>query len=119
MYRPPKPNSAFSPDLQNLLSILCTTSANITILGDMNIHVDTPSPHPAAEFLQLPDSLNLKQHVDVPTHSKGHRLDLVITNSTPINKLQLYDLGVSDHYTISMELPFPSPHSKPKRQIHF
>ncbi|KAM3870716.1 uncharacterized protein ACN63O_004795 [Diretmus argenteus] len=89
------------------------------ILGDINIHVNNPSCHFAAEFLQVLDCHNLQQHVAVPTHSKGHTLDLVITNSAPVNNLQVHDLGVSDHKAISMELPFPSPHTKPKRQIHF
>ena len=48
-------------------------------------------------------------------HAKGHTLDLVITNSAPISNLLVYDLGVSDHKTISMELYFQSPLSKPKR----
>lgn len=87
---------------------------NISLLENMNIHVDTPSYHLAAEFLQLLDCLNLKQRVDVPTHSRGHTLDQVITNCTPINELLVYDLGVSDHKTISMELFFPSPHTKSK-----
>ena len=118
-YRPPKSNSAFIPEISDLLTTLCTSSANIIILGDINIHVDTPSCLPAAEFLQLLDSLNLQQHVDVPTHSKGHTLDLVISNSAPISNLLVYDLGVSDHKVVSMELPFPSPYTKPKRQIQF
>ena len=119
IYRPPKPNSAFIPEMSDLLTTLCTTSANTIILGDLNIHVDTPSCQPAADFLQLLDSLNLQQHVDAPTHSRGHTIDLVISNSAPISNLQVYDLGVSDHRVVSMELPFPSSHTKPKRQIHF
>ena len=99
IYRPPKSNSAL---IQKYL-----------------IWVDTPSCPPAAEFLQLLDSLNLQQHVDVPTHSKGHTLDLVISNSAPISNLLVYNLGVSDHKIVSMELPFPPPYAKPKRQIHF
>ncbi|XP_055022551.1 uncharacterized protein LOC129412584 [Boleophthalmus pectinirostris] len=110
IYRPPKPNSAFIPEMADLLSTLCTTSANTIILGDINIHVDSPSCKPAADFLQLLDTFNLQQHVDVPTHSRGHTLDLVISNSAPISNLQVYDLGVSDHKVVSMELPFPSPH---------
>ena len=109
----------FIPEISDLLTTLCTTSANIIILGDLNIHVDTPSCHFAADFLQLLDSLNLQQHVDVPTHSRGHILDLVITNSSPIRNILVYDLGVSDHKVVSMKLPFPSNHFKPKRQIHF
>ena len=50
IYRPPKPNQAFIPEINELLTTLCTTSAHTVILGDLNIHVDTPSCHPAAEF---------------------------------------------------------------------
>lgn len=119
IYRPPKPNSAFIDEMHDLLTTLGPTSANLLILGDMNIHVDTPACHSAAKFLQLLDCLNLTQHVDVPTHSRGHTLDLVITDSVSINNLQVHDLGLSDHKLISMELPFLPPHSKPKRQISF
>lgn len=66
------------------------------ILGDLNIHVNTPSNHFAAKFLELLDC-KLKQDLEVPTHSKGHILDLVITDSISISNLQVYDLGVSDH----------------------
>ncbi|KAF3701594.1 High affinity copper uptake protein 1 Copper transporter 1 Solute carrier family 31 member 1 [Channa argus] len=75
--------------MHELLSTFCTASPNMLILGDLNIHVDTPSNHSAAEFLELLDCLNLKQKVEVPTHSKGHILDLVITDSVPISNLQM------------------------------
>lgn len=118
IYRPPKQNPAFISEINEFLTSFCTTSANIVILGDFNIHVDTPSCHPAVDFLQLLDNLNLKQHVDVPTHNRGHTLDLVITDSVPIENLLVYDLGVSDHKVISLEVNF-SHFIKPKRQIHF
>lgn len=106
IYRPPKQNSAFIAEINEFLTSLCTTSANIVILGDLNIHIDTPSCHLAVDFLQLLDGLNLKQHVDVPTHNRGHTLNLVITNSAPTENLLVYDLGVSDHKVISMEVNF-------------
>jgi len=74
IYRPPKPNPAFISEINELLSSVCTTSANTVILGDLNIHVDTPSRQPPADFLQLLDVLNLKQHVDVPTHTIWRRV---------------------------------------------
>ena len=90
--------------MSNLLTTFCTSSADVIILGEMNIHVDTPSCSFATEFLQLLDCFNLKQLVDVPTHN----LDLLITNSAPLTNLQVYDLGVSDHKAISMDLTSPS-----------
>ncbi|KAL6490182.1 hypothetical protein MHYP_G00005270 [Metynnis hypsauchen] len=105
--------------MYNLLSPLCTTSANIIIIGDINIHVNNPSCRFAAEFLQMLDCFSLRQLVDVPTHSRGHTLDLVITDSAPVRNLSVYDLGVSDHRVVSMELPILSLSMKPKRQICF
>lgn len=98
IYRPLKPNPTFLPELQDLLSTFCTSSANIMILGDFNIHVDTPACFSVAEFLHLLDCSNLQQHVDMPTHSKWHTLDLTITNSIPILNIQTYDLGLSSKH---------------------
>ncbi len=119
IYRPPKPNPRFIQEMYNLLSTFCSTFSNIIILGDFNIHVNTSSCHLASEFLQLPDCLNLRQHVDVPTHTRGNTLDLVITDFAPISAPSVFDMGVDDHKVISMELHFPSPHIKPKREICF
>ncbi len=116
IYRPPKQNSVFISELHDLLTTLCTISTNIIILGDFNIHADTPSCHFAA---LRQDCLNLQKHVDVPTHFRGHILDLVISNLAPISNLLVYELGVSDHKAISMELPLPSSYTKDKRQICF
>jgi len=65
------------------------------------------------------DSFNLRQHIDVHTHTKGHTLDLVVTDLAPVNNLCVYDLGVSDHEVISMGFPFLSLLIKPKGQISF
>lgn len=89
IYRPPKPHPGFINELQDLLTSVCATSSCTLILGDFNLHVDSPTNHSAAEFLDLLDCLHLKQHVGVPTHSKGHTLDLVITDTAPITNLQV------------------------------
>jgi len=119
IYRPPKPNSSFIPEMSNLLETLCTSSADVITLGDMNIHVDSSSCRFAAEFLQLLDCFNFKQLVDAPTHIRGHTLDLVITNSAPLTNLQVYDLGVSDHKVVSVELLSSLNLSKHKHNICF
>ncbi|CAL9705986.1 unnamed protein product [Knipowitschia caucasica] len=118
IYRPPKKHPDFIKEIHDFLATICTSSSNVLILGDLNIHVDTPSDHFAAEFLDLLDCLSLQQHVDVPSHSKGHILDLVITDSVPISKPHVYDIGVSDHKVISIDLP---PHNlcKPQHSLTF
>ena len=96
IWRPPKPNI---PEMYNLLSSFCSTSANTIILGDMKIHLKNPSLS--------------------PTHPRGHTLDLVITDSAPISNLLVYDLGMSDHKVTSVELAFRSPNIKNKHQLRW
>ncbi|XP_031727140.1 uncharacterized protein LOC116396593 [Anarrhichthys ocellatus] len=119
IYRPPKPNPSFLPEISDLLTSLCTMLTNIVIVGDLNIHVDNPSCQIAGDFLSMLECLGLQQHVEVPTHTKGHTLDLVITDSASISNLQVYDLGVSDHKVVSMALTFVLPTIRPKRQMSF
>ena len=52
------------------------------IVGDFKIHVDDANDPEAAIFLDLLDSMNLKQLVTGPTHERGHTLDLIITRAT-------------------------------------
>ncbi len=118
-YQPPKLNSVLISEIYDFLTTLCSTTGNILKLGDFNIHIDTPSCNIAVEFLQLLNCLDLQQHVDVPTHSRGHTLDLVISNFAPISNILVYDLGVSDHNVISMELPLPCSLTKEKHQMCF
>lgn len=81
--------------------------------GDLNIHIDNPSSPLAAEYIEILDCLNLTQDVDAPTHTRGHTLDLVISDFVAIYNLLVYDLGVYDHSITYMEVPclcqFPSP----------
>ena len=119
IYRPPKPNSSFIPEISDLLTSLCSISTNIVIVGDLNIHVDNPSCLFAADFLNVLECLGLQQHVEVPTHTKGHTLDLVITDTALINNIQVYDLGVSDHKVVSMAFTFMLPTTTLRRQMSF
>lgn len=84
------------------------------ILLNFNIHVNTPSCHLASEFLQILDCSNLRQHVDVPTHTKPNTLEPVIADSDPITAP-----SVLDHKVVSMELLLPSLQIKPKGEISF
>lgn len=61
------------------------------------MHVDNLS---CPEFLSLIKCLGLKQHVDIPLHTRGHTLDLVI--------IRLTDLGSSDFKVVSMDFTFLS-----------
>ena len=47
-------------------------------MGDLNVHFDRPDDHVTAKVLQLLQTFDLSQAVDVPTHRWGHTLDLII-----------------------------------------
>lgn len=73
----------------------------------------------AAEFKQVLDCLNVHQCVAGPTHTKVHTLDLVITDCTQISDLCMQDIGISDHYAVTLGISFPSPLAKPQHPISF
>ena len=61
-------------------------SPTVILLGDFNIHIDNPSNIFANDFTSLLDCLAITQHVNLPTHNKGHILDLICcTDITPTN----------------------------------
>ena len=121
IYRPStsKANATFFSEFEDLLTSLCSNTDNVVVLGDLNIHVDNPSDSSAIELFKVLDYFHLTQHVTGPTHNKGHTLDLVISNTNPIHSLNVQNIGVSDHYMITMELLFPTPPSQLKRKIQF
>ena len=70
---------------------------------------DTANSH-AKKFISLAESLNLSQHVNLPTHRGGNTLDLVLTS----DDLAISDVTSShtlspDHFTVSFALNVQSP----------
>ncbi|KAF7640813.1 hypothetical protein LDENG_00012310, partial [Lucifuga dentata] len=43
IYRPPKPSTAFLPELTSILINLCALSPNVILMGDFNFHLDNPT----------------------------------------------------------------------------
>ena len=83
------------------------------------MHLDKSSDPEAIQLRSLLDSFGMEQHVDGPTHIRGHTLDLVISHATD-NLVQSCEMGsfVSDHNAINIALK--SGHSHPiKKQITF
>jgi len=126
IYRPPKPNPAFSPDLAEFLTQLCSISPSVLLLGDFNIHVDSNDSNTATELLDILNCFNITQHVDFSTHKKGHTLDLICTTGIAISNLTTYDLSISDHLALIMDILTPTPlikqkeahHTIPEYQVH-
>ena len=119
IYRPPKPDPAFPSDLSAFLTQLCAISPSVLLLGDFNIHVDSSVCKPAIELLEIFSFFNITQHIDFPTHNKGHTLDLVCSTGITISHLASNNLHISDHLAITFQTHTPSPHEKQKRTITF
>ncbi|XP_063340822.1 uncharacterized protein LOC134635361 [Pelmatolapia mariae] len=119
IYRPPKSNSVFISDFVDLLTHIATVSPNIILLGDFNIHMDN-SDHPLTkDFSSSLDSFGFKQHINFPTHTKGHTLDLVCCSGlTPFN-CKADELLISDHLLLSFNIKMTFSITKNLRTISF
>lgn len=62
----------FLKEFSTYMESVLHTAGHLLIVGDFNIHVDDSTDCEAAKFTDLIFSLGLKQHVQEPTHEKGH-----------------------------------------------
>ena len=88
------------------------------VVGDFNINVNCLNDRNADKFRAVLDALGLGQLVTEPTHDGGRTLDLVITRQDEtvlVTNLQVKPLYLSDHDTISINLPWKKPTSTKKK----
>ncbi|KAG7498680.1 hypothetical protein JOB18_017353 [Solea senegalensis] len=120
IYRPPQNCSSFLSDFTDFYTQLSSISPCILLLGDFNIHIDTPSSKFTPDFLDILHCLDLTQHINSPTHSHGHILDLVCSSAPlSVHNLTLSDLAISDHRAITMDIVTPTPTPSQIRSITF
>ena len=85
IYRPPYSEehrvttSVFFTEFANCFEAFLLCKEQLLITCDFNIHMDAVDQPDTRRFLDLMESLGLKQHVTQPTHVDGHILDLIIT----------------------------------------
>ena len=100
-----------------------TIHSDFYIVGDFNLHLDTPSAT-TTTFNDILASFDTTQHVNFPTHIHGHWLDIIITRSSckNIQTPTVVD-GLSDHNTVIANLkvrtaPAVSKHNVFYRAFH-
>ena len=111
IYHPPSncqefSDTTFNDQFTDLLTSLQSKYNNIIILGDINMHMEDPTNLNACILQDSIRAFNLSQHVKIPTHSKGHTLDVIITtNSTGFNNVGELVPGpyISDHRLLALE----------------
>jgi hypothetical protein len=127
VYRPPcsspvgKPFATFLEEFHAFLCHAATTPHEFLITGDFNVHVDDPSDSNATDFLNILSSANLFQHVDFPTHTHQHTLDLVITSlDSTLKPTPTVDLNSpSDHFPVFSRLSIEPPATLPPTPYSF
>ena len=90
------------------------------LAGDFNVHMDNAFDDSAKKLKSLLQNFGLKQHVDSPTHSGGHILDLIISkqNTQLIQSMSVTE-GISDHHSILADLDIAKQQKKiVKRTFH-
>ena len=117
VYRPPPSTenglktSKFLEEFECFLDDINLAPAKTVLLGDFNVHVDTPWKSHVARFLDALTSHDLHQYVQETTHKDGHILDLIISRVE--DKLiseccVLPSLG-SDHKLIDCVIEYAKP----------
>ena len=115
------PNSSvisFCESLSNILTEnIVTNHARPILQEDFNIHTDKPDNPDMITFLDFLDSLNLINKVNFPTHTSGHRLDLIIKDKD-LQLLSDVQCGflLSDHHFILSKLLIAKP-TPPTKEI--
>ena len=109
IYRPgsSRVSSALFDELSTLLETLVVHGCPVVVGGDLNVHVEDPSDIHGARLLDLFQSMDMIQHVTLPTHKEGGTLDLVATFSDLAIKNLNVDPpnAVSDHNLQSSSPP--------------
>jgi hypothetical protein len=122
IYRPPGSASSrtFFREFTDYMSNAVTSLGQLLVVGDFNFHINNTSDNDAAGFLDVCNSLNLKQHVAGPTHRSGNTLDLVLTRieDNLIKSTQSKDYGYPDHYPVFISVCLAKP-QLPTRQVTY
>ncbi len=83
----------------------------ILIAGDFNFHVDNTTDPDTIKFNKILESFNLQQHINGPTHKRGHTLDLSITRNEDklVTGTKIHEPVRSDHFAIHSTLKLEKP----------
>nr|XP_049596961.1 uncharacterized protein LOC125981145 [Syngnathus scovelli]XP_049596968.1 uncharacterized protein LOC125981145 [Syngnathus scovelli] len=109
IYRPPGAYSGFLDEFSEFVADLVTNADNIVIMGDFNIHMNSPSEPPTSAFQTLIDTFGFTQAIQAATHKNGNTLDLVLSRGLATSNIAVlpYTTVLSDHFLIKFEILVP------------
>ena len=71
-------DAMFHDEFPDLLDVCNNLSGKCIILGDVNVHFDSPNNPCTTKLLNSLDMSNFSQAVNEPVHEHGHTLDWVM-----------------------------------------
>ncbi len=105
VYRTPGHHTDFIKEFGDFPSELVLATDKVLIVGDFNIHVDNEIDALSA-FLDILNSIWVRQHVSGPTHYQNHTLDVILSHGIDVNRVEVLQQSddVSDHYLVLCKL---------------
>ncbi len=106
VYRPPGHHTDFIKEFGDFLSELVLAADKVLIVGDFNIHVDNDKDALGSAFIDILNSIGVRQHVSGPTHCRNHTLDLILSHGIDVNAVEVLQQSddISDHYLVLCKL---------------
>ena len=103
--------SHFFEELTSILGSLHGSARKVILAGDFNLHMDVAGNPDSAAFMELLDMFGLQNHVDFPTHSSGHTLDLILTgrDTKIVSGVRNHPHLPYDHIAVSCQLDIGRP----------
>ncbi len=75
-------------------------------MGDFNIHVDNEKDALGSAFIDILNSIGVRQHVSGPTHCQNRILDLILSHGIYVNGVEILQQSndIPDHYLVLCKL---------------
>ncbi len=79
VYRPPGHHTNVIKEFGDFLSELVLAADKVLIVGDVNIYVDNEKDALGSAFIDILNSIGVRQRVSGPTHCQNHTLDVILS----------------------------------------
>ncbi len=79
VYKLPGHHTDFTKSFSNFISALVLAQDKVLIVGDFNIHVNNEKDALGSAFIDILNSIGVRQHVSGPTRCLNHTLDLILS----------------------------------------
>ncbi len=89
VHRPPGNHTDFIKEFVDFLSKLVLAAYKVIIVCDFHIHVDNEKDLLGSAFIDILNSIGVRQHVSGPTHCRNHTLDLILSHGIDVSAVEI------------------------------